>query len=186
MEKWIIHNKGEIFKKRIFTINNLECFHPGKNISHNFYIIDTPDWINVIALTQDNRFILVKQHRLGTDEITIETPAGLIERGEEPEIAARRELLEETGYGADDLILLKKLSANPSIMNNYIYFFLATGCAKISEQNLDKSENIDILLLTASDILDNIKSNAINHSIIITAFSLYFLSPYCDLEVSYF
>jgi ADP-ribose pyrophosphatase len=186
MEKWIIHNKGEIFNKSIFKINNLECFHPGKNISHNFYVIDTPDWINVIALTQDRRFILVKQHRLGTDEITIETPAGLIENGENPETAARRELLEETGYVADDIIFLKKLSSNPSIMNNYIYFFLATGCRKISVQNLDKSENIEIGLLTVDEILDRIKSNSINHSIIITAFSLYFLSPYSNLDVSYF
>jgi ADP-ribose pyrophosphatase len=186
MKKWIINSKRELLNRRIFTLEELECYHPEKKITHNFAIINTADWINIVPLTDDNRFILIRQHRLGTDEITVETPAGLIEGDEQPEPAAQRELLEETGYAPKKMILLKKLTANPSIMNNSIYFFLARGCRKVAEQNLDSAENIEIQLHPLSDVLRMIKENVLNHSIIITALSLYFMSPYCDEEINYY
>lgn len=180
MDKWQIKNRETIFKSGVFAIDRLDCFHPEKNVSYDFGILKTPDWINVVALTDDGKFIMVRQHRLGTDEYTLETPAGLIEEGEKPEAAARRELDEETGYSPEKLVPLKRLSANPAIMNNYIYFYLATGCRKANRQKLDPSEDIEVLLYTREEIIDLIKTNRIDHSIIITALSLYFLSPHDD------
>lgn len=180
MDKWQINNRDTIFESGVFTIDRLKCHHPGKKVSHDFCILKTPDWINVVALSEDGSFIMVRQHRLGTDDYTLETPAGLIERGEKPEEAARRELEEETGYSPGDLLLLKRLSANPAIMNNHIYFYLATGCRKTHRQKLDLAEDIEVLLYTREEIIDLIKTNRIDHSIIITALSLYFLSPYND------
>lgn len=178
MWKWTVKNRRELMGGRIFKILRLECFHPGKEVDHDFYIIESPDWINITALTEDNRFIMVRQHRLGTDECTMETPAGLMEKGEDPLEASKRELLEETGYEAKDLVLLKKLTANPSIMNNSIYFYLATGCRKISDQKLDMAEDIDIILHTPGEVIRMLQDGSINHSIIVTALSLYFLSPF--------
>ncbi|MDY6969466.1 MAG: NUDIX hydrolase [Spirochaetota bacterium] len=183
MNKWEIKNRNIIYKGGIFTIQDLECYHPQKDISHNFYILKHPDWVNIVATTGDDELILVKQHRLGTDEFTIETPAGIVEPDESPEHAARRELMEETGYCANDMILLKKLAANPAIMSNDIYFYYAPKAEKAASQSLDLAEDIEIILSTENDTISMLKRNVIKHSIIITALSLFFLSDYCDIPI---
>ncbi len=173
MEKWKILEEKDVFKTRVFTIKNLHCYHPGKEVRHGFYILETPDWINVVALTEAGEFIFVKQHRMGTDEHTLETPAGLIEEGEDPLEAAGRELLEETGYEAGTIRLMKRLSANPAIMNNHIHFFCATGCRKTKNQKLDQAEDIEVHLFSPVEVLRMMDSGEINHSVIITALCLY-------------
>jgi ADP-ribose pyrophosphatase len=178
MNKWKILARNTVYKSGIFKIESLQCHHEHKGVTHDFFVLNTQDWINIIALTGDDRLIMVEQHRLGTDEYTIETSAGLIEPGEQPEEAARRELLEETGFEPSELVLLKKCSSNPAIMNNYIHFYLATGCRKSATQNLDPAEDIDVHLYTHDEVFDLLKRGRINHSIIITALSLYFLSPH--------
>ena len=183
MKKWEIKNRNIIYKGRIFTIQDLECYHPQKDVSHNFYILKHPDWVNVVAATEDDKIILVKQHRLGTDEFTIETPAGIVEPDEVPEHAARRELMEETGYSANDMILLKKLSANPAIMSNDIYFYYAPKAVKAASQSLDLAEDIEVILSTQNEMISMLKQDVITHSIIITALSLYFLSNYCSIPI---
>lgn len=180
MKKWVLQNKKNVFKSPLFSIESLSCRHPEKNVDHDFYVIDMTDWINIVAITDAGRFIMVRQHRLGTNECTLETPAGLIEANEPPEKAAGRELLEETGYTAGEIVLLKKLSVNPAIINNHLYFYLATGCVKSSAQNLDPAEDIEVLDFSHEEIISMIHSGKINHSIIITAFSLYFMSPHAN------
>ncbi|HSV97210.1 MAG TPA: NUDIX hydrolase [Spirochaetota bacterium] len=176
MKKWEILDRADLISTGVFSIQRLQCRHPVNKIEHPFYLLNTPDWINVVALTDDNRFIMVRQHRLGTDECTLETPAGLINAGEEPAAAAFRELQEETGYTAADIVLLKRLSANPAILTNYIYFYLATGCRKTGGQKLDPAEDIDVELYGRDQIPDLIEKGVINHTIIVAAFSLYFSS----------
>lgn len=176
MKKWEILDRSDVISTGVFSMQKLQCRHPVKHIEHPFFLLNTPDWINVVALTDDDRFIMVRQHRLGTDECTLETPAGLINPGEEPLAAAIRELREETGYTASDIVLLKRLSANPAILNNYIYFYLATGCSKTDGQDLDPAEDIDVELYERERIPDLIETGVINHTIIIAAFSLYFNS----------
>lgn len=181
MKKWIKKNNNEIYHRRILSLAEVECFHPGKQISHTFISLSIPDWINIIAVTDDDKFIMVKQHRIGTDEITLESPGGIAEINESPEVTAIRELREETGYEAGEIHLLKKLSANPAIQNNYIYFFYARNCKKIHSQNLDQEEDIEVLTLTHDEIAEMIRNGGINHSIINTAFYLYFLSHWSGM-----
>ncbi len=175
MKKWIKEEQSELFNEKLYNIQNYKCFHPDKKVTHNFHIIETFDWINIIALTDDNKFIMVKQHRLGTDDLTIETVAGLIEEKEDPLEAARRELLEETGYKEEDIIFMKKSAVNPAIMNNHIYFYLATGCKKAGEQCLDPAEDIEVLFLSKDEIVKMIDEGTIDHSIAIAGISLYLL-----------
>lgn len=181
MIKWIKKAEHELFRKRIFALKDIECYHPEKMVNHTFFTIDTYDWINVVARTDDGRFVMVRQHRLGTDEITLETPGGIIEGNETPRDTALRELREETGYEAAEIHLLKKLSANPAILNNYIHFYYAAGCRRIHAQDLDLSEDIEAVSFTRDEIMEMISSGAINHSVVITALYLYFLSPWSGL-----
>src|SRR5271157_4987738 len=116
MERWIINKKETVFRSEIFSLVKKGCRHPDSGVEFNFYSIDTRDWINVVAQNGDGRYILVRQHRLGTDEITLETPGGLIETDESPATCAQRELLEETGYSCENVHLIKKMSVNPAIM----------------------------------------------------------------------
>ena len=181
MKKWEINKRQEIFNRRIFSIDDLHCHHPKKNVEHNFFILNNPDWINVVVLTEENQLVFVKQHRLGTDEITIETVAGLMDGGESSEESARRELREETGYQAGELLLMKKLSANPAIMSNHIYFYLALNARKIANQELDHAEDIKVITVPEEEALQMVSDGRISHTIIVTALSLFFMSGYCSI-----
>ncbi len=174
MDRWAIRKTDTIFSSRVFVLKKLTCAHPGKEEMHDFYILNCPDWINVVALTDEGKFIFVRQHRLGTDEETLETPAGLIEPGEDPLVAAERELLEETGHRAERIVLMKKLAANPAIQNNWIYFYRAEGCRRVAAQSLDRAEDIEIDLFDAGEVRAMTESGKISHSIIVTALNLYF------------
>ncbi|MGL4368063.1 MAG: NUDIX hydrolase [Spirochaetota bacterium] len=176
MEKWTILSRKKIMQRAVFSVSDMECEHASLGISHTFSIIDAPDWINVVAQTENGELILVRQHRLGTDEITWETPAGMIEKGEDPRCAAERELSEETGYTAKEIVLMSVLRANPAIMTNRIHFFLAKGCTEIQKQNLDREEDISVELRSVRQVQDMIHSGQIDHSIIVTALSLFLLS----------
>ncbi len=185
MKKWIQKRSLEINEKGLFKLKTAEYYHPQLDVTYDFSMVETNNWINVIPLTEDKKFIMVKQHRLGTDEITIETPGGVIEKDEEPEKTALRELMEETGYKPERIHFLKKLSANPAIMNNYIYFYFAENCRKIEGQNLDNIEDIEIELFDIDEILRMIESGKIDHSYVITALSLFFLSKHNNSKIKY-
>jgi ADP-ribose pyrophosphatase len=181
MNKWIIKSENELFRKRIFAIKDMVCHHPDKDVTHRFFTLTSPDWINIVAVTDDGRIIMVRQHRLGTDEITLETPGGLCEDNELPEDTARRELREETGYEAGEIHLLKKLTNNPAIFNNYIYYYFAANCKEIHDQDLDPAEDIEVVTCSRDEIMDMISHGQINHTIIVSALYLYFLSEWSGL-----
>ena len=173
--RWDINNRKTLFSGGIFSVESYTCSHPGKGVNHDFIIVNSRDWINIVALTEGGKFIMVRQHRLGTDELTLETTAGVMEHGEDPLEAAKRELSEETGYEPESMTLMKTLTANPAIMNNRIHFFLATGCRKVTGQTLDHAEDIDVEIYSRQVILDMMQDGRINHTIIMTALSLYFM-----------
>lgn len=182
MKKWEVRGTEKVFENRMFSVTTKKCFHPEKNVSWDFHVVDTFDWINVIGLTPDNRFVLVKQHRLGTDEFSIETPGGVVEPGEDPAECAVREFREETGYEGKSVHLLKKLRVNPAIMGNNISFYFIEGCVRTSCQKLDEAEDIEVLLLDAGRVTGMVRDGSISHSIVITGLGLYFLSGHNRFE----
>lgn len=183
MIKWIQKNNNRLLTRPIFSVSDIECYHPEKDVNHTFFKISTHDWINVVAKDKNNDYIMVRQHRLGTDEITIETVGGLIDRDEAPEKAAIRELEEETGFTAQKIHHLKTMTVNPAIMDNRIHIFYADNCTPTSNQNLDKAEDIEIVMLSGEKLVEMIKTGEINHSIVINALSLFWLSSYNESKI---
>lgn len=134
-----------------------------------FYVLDAPEWVNVIALTHEGEVILVEQFRYGTERPSLEIPGGVCDEGETPLESARRELEEETGYTSDKWTSLGKVSANPAIQDNYNHFFLAEGCRPRGETDYDHHERILVHKLPYEQFLDLVREGVVDHSIMVAA-----------------
>jgi 8-oxo-dGTP pyrophosphatase MutT (NUDIX family) len=141
---------------------------------HDFYLLDSPDWVNVIPLTPDGEVILVKQYRFGTKEISLEIPGGMLDPGDTPASAAIRELLEETGCKGDAPILLGMVHPNPAIHTNRCYTFLVKNVTYENPPKQDSTEDIEVLRLPLSDIPRLIREGKISHALVVAAFYWYF------------
>ena len=133
-----------------------------KNVEiDDFYVLEYPNWINVIAITDEGKFIIEEQYRHGIQEICYELCAGVCEEGETPLEAAKRELLEETGYSGGDWKLFAKSAPNANSMNNICYTFIAKGVKSMKEPEPESTEDIKVHLYTLSEIKDILIKNQI-------------------------
>ena len=160
---------------RVFSIRTDITRSPRTGLEHDFFVIESNDWVNIIPLTDDHQVIMVRQYRHGSREITLEIPGGLLDPGDTPEEAARRELLEETGYRAKKWLKIGYVSPNPAIFNNRCHTFLAQTMEKVSDPKPDQTEEIEVALVPLSQIPELIRNGKIDHAIVIAAFTHYFL-----------
>ncbi len=135
------------------------CRMPNGHTVPEYYVLEYPNWVNMVALTADNQFILVKQYRHGVKQDVLEIPGGVIDPGEDAPTAAARELLEETGYRFDTLEEISTLFPNPATSDNITTTYLFTGGVKVQEQQLDDQEEIEVILASPAELkrllLDN-------------------------------
>ena len=134
-------------------------------------VLDVPDWVNVVALTPEQRVVVVRQYRFGTGKITVEIPGGVIDLGEAPEAAARRELQEETGYTSARWTALGPVEPNPAFQTNLCHHYLAEEARLTHPLELDPGEDIVVDTLSQAELLAAIRSGALRHSLVITALS---------------
>lgn len=163
--KWQEASTETIFRNGFLHLHCDACTHPtlGK---HNFYVFDFRDWVNVVPITKQGEIVLVKQYRRGTDEITIEIPAGSMDKGEtDPDKAILRELREETGLVARELELMYKVAVNPAIQNNFCYLYLASGCTFEGPIMPDATEELEVLVLSVDEVKALIEKGEITHSL---------------------
>jgi ADP-ribose pyrophosphatase len=174
VETWERIESKEIADCRVFKVR--ENLMRNGDKTGKFYVIENSDWVNVVAVTKDFDVVMIEQFRHGIEEITLEIPGGMIDGDESPETAARRELLEETGYTSDEFVLLGKSRPNPAIQNNTIYHYLALNAEKTGEVCFDEHENAVTKLYPLLVIPNLIKSGGISHSLVVAAlqyFSFY-------------
>lgn len=134
-----------------------------------FSVIEAPDWVNVWAVTDDGRVVLIRQFRHGTRDVSLEIPGGAVDPGEAPEAAARRELAEETGYTAARWTHLGTVAPNPAIQANRCHTFLAAGARPTGTTNLGPGEEIEVVLATAAEVRERVRSGEIDHALVVAA-----------------
>ncbi len=163
--KWQKLSTKYLVKEKWATLRVDTCKLPDGQVVDDYYVLEYSDWVNAVALTEDNKVILITQYRHGAEEVITEIPGGCIDPGETPEAAVRRELLEETGYSFSTIEPLVTLYANPSTARNKTYSFLATGGVKTHQQQLDGREQIIVHLLSLEELKEKLLTNQISQAL---------------------
>ena len=173
LKEWDLINSEIDRDYRVFRIKSEKSLSPRTDKEGRFYVIDTNDWVNVIPITEKGEIVMIRQFRHGSKEITLEIPGGLVDESD-PEEAAVRELLEETGYKGEKVTFLGATNPNPAIFNNLCHTYLIEGAKKVSDIDLDPDEDIEVELLSPSEIPALIQKGIISHALVIVAFHYYF------------
>lgn len=161
MKKWDVLNSKYLLKCKWLTVRK-DHILTGRNVEiEDFYVLEYPDWVNVIAITDDGRFIIEEQYRHGIHDVSFEICAGVCEKGEAPLESAKRELLEETGYGDGVWTAFGQSSPNANSMNNICYTFIAKGVHLLSQPEPESTEDIRVHLFTLSEVKDLLIKNKI-------------------------
>lgn len=173
---WKLKRSEAMNDYRIFKTRKDVRVSPKTGKEHDFFVIESLDWVNVVAEANDGKIVFIRQFRHGISQPALEVPGGIVDEGEDPIESARRELLEETGYTSQDFKEIGKVHPNPAIFNNICYTFLARSAKKVCEPKFEGTEDIENVLYPASRIDELIKKGEITHSIVINA--LYFYQQY--------
>lgn len=171
IQPWKKHEQKIDYDCGFFQIHVHQSSSPATGKTHPFFVLKTRDWINVIALTQEKKVLMVSQFRHGSEEVSLEIPGGAVDRKDtDPLIAAQRELLEETGHEAAEWHLLGKVQPNPAILNNTCHTYLALGAKKVADLKLDEAEELEVSAHDLSEIPGFIQSGRIQHALVVAAF----------------
>ena len=172
VKKWITNSRKLLNDYRIFKTYSVKRESPLTGVSGEFFLVDPPKWMMIIPVLQNSEgvecFLMVKQYRHGSDSVTLEFPAGMVDPGEEVLGTAVRELSEETGYESNNIIKLGSINPNPAFMTNSTTTFLARDLVKTSQQSLDEHEEIETVLVPIEEF-DNMIGESTNSSSLVNS-----------------
>lgn len=151
---WKVLNSKISYQDRWIKVRSDSCQTLSGKVIEPYHVLEYPDWVNVVALTQQQEIVLVRQYRHGSQKIMTELPSGAIEKNDlSPEAAARRELLEETGFSGDRFFEIGSYSPNPANHSNTCYAFLALDVYSVQEQMPDPTEDLEVIRLPFKEFL---------------------------------
>ncbi len=166
-KSWLDHSEQLLLHTRIFDVRALRRASPRDGTHHDFFVLDAPDWVNVVAVTEANEIVLIEQFRHGTAEVTLEIPGGMIDDGEDATAAAVRELLEETGYAPERIEPIGTVEPNPAIQANRCTTFFAWNCKKVAETRFDTTEECALRLEPATRAEELVRNGEIRHALVV-------------------
>lgn len=167
--KWQKLASKYLVKEKWATLRVDTCKLQNGTVKDDYYVLEYPSWANAIAVTKENKIILVRQYRYAADIISLEVPGGVVDDGEEPETGIKRELQEETGYTFESCELIATLYANPATSNNKTYTYLLQGGTKTHEQHLDEYEILNVEEYSIEEVKQLIKDNKIDQALHVAA-----------------
>ena len=176
-QRWTRLARERIQSFRIFEVHRIRARSPRTGNEHDFFGIESVDWVNVVPFTASGEVVLVRQYRHGADRVTLEIPGGMVDAGERPEVAAARELLEETGYRAGQLVPLGSVNPNPALFGNRLHVFAALGAERVAEVANGDTEETHVELVHADALEQLVRDGVIDHALVVAAFGLLMLQP---------
>ena len=170
---WSYHPPKKIFACHPFVVQSVEIIEAGKTLEKPFFRLECPDWVNVLPITKDGEIILIKQPRVGNEEMVLETPGGVCEASTDSQIeqAALRELEEETGYGKGKIEHLLTVNPNPATHTNDLHLFVASNLELLGESRQlfpDENERIEIFKVSKERCLELALTGKMNHALAVT------------------
>lgn len=172
--RWETLSQEYLIRRPWLTARRDKVRLPTGAVLDEYYVLEYPDWINVIAITPDRQFVFVRQYRYALGKTVNELCAGVCEKGETPLQSAQRELMEETGFGGGDWTEYMTLSANASTMTNLTHCFLAVGVVPQSRQHLDLGEDIEVKMFSESQVKEMLDGGEIYQSLMAAPLWKYF------------
>ena len=152
-EGWEVLSSEYMHREPWLTVRKDALKLANGHVIPDYYVLEYPDWVNVVGVTKDERLLIISQYRHGIGKVSYEICAGVSEKGDgSPMESAKRELLEETGYGGGEWQEWTSMAPNSSTSNNWVHCYLATGIEKVAEPELEKSEDISVHLFTAEEV----------------------------------
>ena len=160
-EGWERLRSERLLETSYFALRSDRLRLPDGAIKDPYYVIERPDAAIIFPLTKKREVILVRQYRPPLERMELGLPAGLVEEGEKPEAAARRELLEETGYSGGGWEPLGALASSPSLKDNWAHLFLARGVEETSAPNPDEHELVEVVKASVGELRGLIRGGQI-------------------------
>ena len=170
VKPWAKVSSKSVGNFRVFNIRSDIKVSPRTGQEHDFYVIESVNWVNIIALTKSGQVVMINQYRHGSNTVELEVPGGLIDPEDtSPLEAGLRELREETGYEGTQAEIIGQIYANPAIMNNTCYTVLVRDCEQKHTLELDQCEDLAVTLIDPAEIPTLVKQGRIGHSLVVVA-----------------
>jgi ADP-ribose pyrophosphatase len=152
--EWRLLSSNYLIRDRFLTLRSDTYRLPDGQVASPFYVLEYPPWVNVVAITPEHQILLVRQYRPGLGRVLLELPAGAVEPGDATVLdAAKRELLEETGFSSDSISHTGTACADPANHNNLTFSFLARNAQRVSEPQPHAAEHLEVLLMPVDEVV---------------------------------
>lgn len=170
---WKVLSTKKLFSSGLFTLKSEECELPDGRVMPRYYVMDFPDWVNILPITKEGEAILVKQYRHASKKEHLEVPGGSMDPSLQESFleGARREMLEETGYDSKNIVSIGSHFPNPALQSNRMHTFIAFDCEKVQEQDLDEFEDLSLYFCSLEKLKEHLMKGDVDHSIMIASIS---------------